>query len=597
MIKQKNKKLSSRIISCMMIMALVVSLLLKYSSEPLNVKAASDDYECEKYTVSDDFSSAHAYEDYSLMEWDYTNPTSVDSLKITFSDSSETEEDYDYVYIVTESGYVFVFNGDFSGQSITVKGDQFRVYFHSDYTVTGYGFDLSVEPGSVDDVSYSINAPEDIITPDNIALPLFLQSATSLGNGYIESSSLSTIIKLNLSAYKLSSVPDLSAFTSLEGLDLTFNEFSTLSGDIFPDTLEYVYFDCNKITSISGLILPEGLTYFDIEYNLLPYADKDAIYTQLQSLMVNGKNLYIGYQGPFEGSTRADSIWYGYYNDKDFSVSIKNQNDTSYSDIPVDTEYKLDQTGTYIINAYYDDYIIYKMEALEEEYKIDAGDTAIQAQLNAGMLQSGLLDEERMSDNLLKSEILLSMVKNTDTDAIQNFTVSLSQIDTRRDYILDIILDDGEGDIDISDYQPDYTDTVLDPVALTSTDLVGVPCLIPISDTDATKNLKLSVDGEQVDFTIITENDNKYVSFIMKQLGDYRLYAANTETTTVETTGASNNTATTAATSSTTTTESTVSATSPATGDNNSMSWAVLAGSSLMIAIVLECNKRRKTQN
>lgn len=56
-------------------------------------------------------------------------------------------------------------------------------------------------------------------------------------------------------------------------------------------------------------------------------------------------------------------------------------------------------------------------------------------------------------------------------------------------------------------------------------DLTGVTMRIPVSTTDASKSLKLTVDGNDVNFTLTTSGGQNYVTFTLAQPGTYRLYA------------------------------------------------------------------------
>ncbi len=89
--------------------------------------------------------SEHPYANNSNITWTYTHPSEADKLIITFSDDTETESDYDEIYIYDANGsQVGVYSGtQLSNQSITIDGNSFSITLISDDDVTENGFKIT----------------------------------------------------------------------------------------------------------------------------------------------------------------------------------------------------------------------------------------------------------------------------------------------------------------------------------------------------------------------------------------------------------------------------------------------------------------------
>ena len=86
--------------------------------------------------------SAHPYSSSMEKTWIYTHSTSADSLEITFSSDTETENNYDYIYIIDGSGtQIGKYCGTtLAGKTITVPGNVVKIKLTSDGSVQKNGF-------------------------------------------------------------------------------------------------------------------------------------------------------------------------------------------------------------------------------------------------------------------------------------------------------------------------------------------------------------------------------------------------------------------------------------------------------------------------
>ncbi|MBR5451994.1 MAG: leucine-rich repeat protein [Clostridia bacterium] len=93
--------------------------------------------------------SSHPYEDDCDEMWEYTYPTDADSLIITFSDDTETESGYDYIYILdANDNQIGEYSGTaLAGESVVVPGNSFKIRLTSDGSATRNGFKVvKIEP-------------------------------------------------------------------------------------------------------------------------------------------------------------------------------------------------------------------------------------------------------------------------------------------------------------------------------------------------------------------------------------------------------------------------------------------------------------------
>lgn len=88
--------------------------------------------------------SEHPYQRSMNKVYTYTYDGEADSLMITFSDNTEVERSYDYIYIIDENGNETQYTGTMlSGSVITVPGDSFSIRLTSDGSAQKFGFAIT----------------------------------------------------------------------------------------------------------------------------------------------------------------------------------------------------------------------------------------------------------------------------------------------------------------------------------------------------------------------------------------------------------------------------------------------------------------------
>ena len=88
-----------------------------------------------------DFASTHPYENNCADNWIYTKSGAA-KLEITFSDDTEVEDEFDYIFVYDKAGKeVGKYTGSqLAGKSVTVDGDTVRIKLVSDGQGNAYGF-------------------------------------------------------------------------------------------------------------------------------------------------------------------------------------------------------------------------------------------------------------------------------------------------------------------------------------------------------------------------------------------------------------------------------------------------------------------------
>ena len=88
-----------------------------------------------------DFASTHPYENNCADSWIYTKSGAA-KLEITFSDDTEVEDEFDYIFVYDKAGKeVGKYTGSqLAGKSVTVDGDTVRIKLVSDGQGNTYGF-------------------------------------------------------------------------------------------------------------------------------------------------------------------------------------------------------------------------------------------------------------------------------------------------------------------------------------------------------------------------------------------------------------------------------------------------------------------------
>ncbi|OQB15962.1 MAG: Fibronectin type III domain protein [Firmicutes bacterium ADurb.Bin193] len=100
-------------------------------------------------TVTDlsDFQSDHPYENNEDTTWVYTHPEDCEILEITFSLKTDTEQDFDFIYIMDENDNNIEgspFHGNqLSGATKSVNGRTVKIRLTSDESFNEYGFEVT----------------------------------------------------------------------------------------------------------------------------------------------------------------------------------------------------------------------------------------------------------------------------------------------------------------------------------------------------------------------------------------------------------------------------------------------------------------------
>ncbi len=93
----------------------------------------------------DQFQSAHSYANNMDKTWVYTHPTTAENLSVTFSSDTETENNYDYIYILDgNDNQIGKYSGtSLTGKTVTVPGNVVKIRLTSDSSQTRYGFRIT----------------------------------------------------------------------------------------------------------------------------------------------------------------------------------------------------------------------------------------------------------------------------------------------------------------------------------------------------------------------------------------------------------------------------------------------------------------------
>ena len=105
----------------------------------------------------EDFQSPHDYANNCNEIWQYVEPDATE-IMVTFSDKTEVEEDFDFIYISDfNDNQIGVFTGkELAGKTITVPGNTIRVRLVSDGDGVAYGFS-AIPAGKSEYVTYIEN--------------------------------------------------------------------------------------------------------------------------------------------------------------------------------------------------------------------------------------------------------------------------------------------------------------------------------------------------------------------------------------------------------------------------------------------------------
>ena len=87
--------------------------------------------------------SEHPYQNNARHNFAFEYPSAV-SIRVTFSDKTQTEDTYDLIYVYnSENRIVGKYSGtELAGKTVNIDGASFRVRFYSDHSKTFYGFSI-----------------------------------------------------------------------------------------------------------------------------------------------------------------------------------------------------------------------------------------------------------------------------------------------------------------------------------------------------------------------------------------------------------------------------------------------------------------------
>ena len=87
--------------------------------------------------------SEHPYADNTDQTWTYQHSEAADWLRVTFSEETQTETNYDTITIIDADGHETEYTGtDLSGKTLYLAGDSFSIHLETDGSVSKYGFSI-----------------------------------------------------------------------------------------------------------------------------------------------------------------------------------------------------------------------------------------------------------------------------------------------------------------------------------------------------------------------------------------------------------------------------------------------------------------------
>ena len=136
-------------------MVLMLSTLMSTVNIALPIKsyAENEGSEIELYSTDniinvtsvDEMQSEHPYSSNTDITYVYTHQSDADSLNITFSDDTEVESNYDFIYIYDENDVeIDKYTGtELAGQTVEISGNVAKIRLTSDSSVTRNGFTVT----------------------------------------------------------------------------------------------------------------------------------------------------------------------------------------------------------------------------------------------------------------------------------------------------------------------------------------------------------------------------------------------------------------------------------------------------------------------
>jgi len=218
------------------------------------------------FALADGFpESTHPYENSADLTWEYIHPTEAYALKITFSEDTALETNYDYLYVIDADGLEQSFTGTaLAGQTVYVKGNGFTLRLTSDGSVTKYGFAVTaVESVTQADYEEFISRPKYTINTSGVLTGYSGQLAELVIPETVDGIAVTGIgSRLFYNNNILTSVTLPSGVTSID--NYAFAGCSNLASVSMGDQITSIGYEAFKnCTSLTSVALPSGLTTID----------------------------------------------------------------------------------------------------------------------------------------------------------------------------------------------------------------------------------------------------------------------------------------------------------------------------------------------
>ena len=205
--------------------------------------------------------SEHPYASNSDISWTYSHSEEAYALKVTFSEETEVESSWDFLYITDSAGVTEKYTGTMlQGETLCLPGNSFTIRLTSDGSQNKYGFSFSEIVGlSQAEYEEYLSKPRFTINSSGAITAFRGQVAELVIPDEIDGVKVTSI---GSSAFQANTY--LKTVTLPEGLtsigSSAFRGCSSLTGLVLPDSLtaigSYAFRDCS---SLAGLVLPDGL--------------------------------------------------------------------------------------------------------------------------------------------------------------------------------------------------------------------------------------------------------------------------------------------------------------------------------------------------
>ena len=219
--------------------------------------------------------SSHPYPSNSDQTWEYTFPSGVEYVKVTFSANCKTEEYFDRLYVTDGTGETLTLDGAFGGTECFFKGPKLTFKLTSDDSAEFYGFAIQ----SIQPLTYAeYNVPRFTISngvitgvsgeADNLNVPATIdgQTVTAIGGDVFSGSGFKTVTLpaslTQIGYYAFNDCPNLTEVTFLaDEVSLSFGAFNgcpkleRINGNI--RSFDSWFDECPKLASVS---FADGMT-------------------------------------------------------------------------------------------------------------------------------------------------------------------------------------------------------------------------------------------------------------------------------------------------------------------------------------------------